>query len=231
MVYNKIPVVFGASNFAVASLANYQYDTVQFLVIEGLELPEYYEVDFCNVDDEQTITMVGTASGVQIPDNFLLDGRDIKAYIVIAEDGSVETRYEVTIPVVKRPERSDIEPTPTEQLLIDDLITALSDGVTRAGSAAESAGSYATIAANQSEEAEGYALASANAKDSALEAQRKAEEANESAENYAESIRESANQIWQNADDIAEIRQSMSTGGLAFYEQGSGNVVIAKINE
>lgn len=128
MIYNKIPAVFsGTSRIAIAEPVNYQYDVTQILVVSGLELPEYYEVDFCNVGDTQTITMVGTADGVAIPDEFLATGERIKAYIVIQgeDEGAVETRYEVTIPVNKRPERTDIQPTPAEQQQIDSLVAIL----------------------------------------------------------------------------------------------------------
>lgn len=132
MIYNKIPAVFsGTSRIAIAEPVNYQYDVTQILVISGLELPEYYEVDFCNVGDTQTITMVGTADGVAIPDEFLATGKRVKAYIVVQgeDDGAVETRYEVTIPVNKRPERTDIQPTPAEQQQIDSLVAALEAAV------------------------------------------------------------------------------------------------------
>lgn len=132
MIYNKIPVVFsGTSRIAIAEPVNYQYDVTQILVISGLELPEYYEVDFCNVGDTQTITMVGTADGVAIPDEFLATGKRVKAYIVIQgeDDGAVETRYEVAIPVNKRPERTDIQPTPAEQQQIDALVALMSQVV------------------------------------------------------------------------------------------------------
>ena len=78
MIYNKIPAVFsGTSRIAVADPVNYQYDVTQILVISGLELPEYYEVDFCNVGDAQTVTMIGTDDGVAIPDVFLATGKKI----------------------------------------------------------------------------------------------------------------------------------------------------------
>lgn len=234
MIYNKIPAVFsGTSRIAVADPVNYQYDVTQILVISGLELPEYYEVDFCNVGDTQTVTMIGTDDGVAIPDSFLATGKKIKAYIVVQgeDDGAVETRYEVTIPVNKRPERTDIEPTPAEELVIDGLIAALNDGVTRAETAAGNAEGYATNASNSAGDASGYATAAENAKDAAVIAQGKAEDAQTAAEASAESIQESADQIWQNASDIEDLRQSISTGGLVFYDRGNGQVVIAKINE
>ena len=55
------------------------------------------------------------------------------------DEGATETRYEITLPVRPRPTRTDVEPTPAEQLQIDQLIAALSDGVERAETAAEDA--------------------------------------------------------------------------------------------
>ncbi|MBO5740751.1 MAG: hypothetical protein J6R54_02045 [Bacteroidaceae bacterium] len=70
-----------------------------------------------------------------------------------------------------------------------------------------------------------------DAQTAAETAQGLAEDAQAAAESAAESIQESADQIWQNASDIEDLRQSISTGGLIFYDRGNGQVVIAKINE
>lgn len=129
MIYNIITVRFGRSNKITASPINYKFDEKQILVIDGLELPEYYEVDFCNLGDDKTITMIGNSEGVQIPDDYLTTGLPIKAYIVIfgQTEGAVETRYEITIPVNERPERTDMQPTPAEQQQIDSIISAIND--------------------------------------------------------------------------------------------------------
>lgn len=142
MIYNRIPVAFGGLKKVTGSPINYQYDVTQILVISGLALPEYYEVDFCNEGDAQSITMVGTADGVAIPDEFLQTGKKVKAYIVVQgeDEGAVETRYEITIPVNPRPRRTDIEPTPAEQLQIDELVEALNDGVRKAEQGASLSG-------------------------------------------------------------------------------------------
>ena len=141
MIKNRIPVTFGCSRFATCPEINYQYDAVQYLVISGLQLPDYYEVDFCNIGDVQTITIANDGDGVRIPDNLLQTGRNIKAYIVVTGDdeGAIETRYEITIPVNARPQRTDIQPTPAERLEIDELVEALNDGVTRSENAATAA--------------------------------------------------------------------------------------------
>lgn len=156
MIYNRIPVSFGELRAITAPAINYQFDVVQMLVINDLDLPDYYEVDFCNPGDSQTITIVGTADGVRIPDNLLLTGKDVIAYIVIQgiDEGAVETRYEVKIPVRDRPARSDIQPTPSERLEIDELVNALNDGVERAEDAAEAAEGQADRAETAADNAE-----------------------------------------------------------------------------
>lgn len=131
MTYNRIQVAFGSLKKITGPSISYQYDAVQYLEIKGLELPSVYRVDFCNEGDSETISIIGTADGVQIPDNLLRDGRRIKAYIVLTgtDEGAVETRYEITLPVNIRPEPSDIEPTPAEQQQIDSLVSALNDAL------------------------------------------------------------------------------------------------------
>lgn len=126
MTFNKIPVTL-TSITVFGPCINFQYDEKQILVISGVDLPEYYEVDFCNDGDSSTITMVGTSDGVQIPDEFLTTGKYVKAYVVVQgeDEGAVETRYEITLPVRKRPVRTDIEPTPAEQQQIDSLVAIL----------------------------------------------------------------------------------------------------------
>lgn len=126
MIYNKLPVTL-SSQRVYGPWVSYQFDVKQILVISGVDLPEYYEVDFCNEGDSTTVTMVGTSSGVQIPDAFLATGKYVKAYIVVQgeDEGAVETRYEITLPVNRRPERTDIQPTPAEQQQIDTLVELL----------------------------------------------------------------------------------------------------------
>lgn len=154
MTYNIITASFGSTRKITTDPVNYQYDIVQILQIEGLELPEYYEVDFCNVGDDSTITMVGSSSGVRIPDNYLQNGKNIKAYIVLnGDDESVQTRYEITIPVNLRPERSDIEPTPAEQSTIDSLIEAMNTAVEQTAADVVATGEKADAAAQSAENA------------------------------------------------------------------------------
>lgn len=138
MTYNKIQVAFGALRKITGPFISYQYDVQQILVINGLNLPEYYEVDFCNEGDTYTETIVGTVDGgVAIPNKFLRTGKKVKAYLVLVGDGDVQTRYEITLPVNVRPQRQDIDPTDDQQLQIDALVAALNSGVAKAEEAVE----------------------------------------------------------------------------------------------
>ena len=141
MIYNRIPVEIGPDRRVTTQPINYQYDVQQILVISGaagVELPAFFTVDFCNVGDEDTQPIAGSASGVMIPDSLLQTGKNIMAYFVIAGPGTAaQTRYEITIPVNARPEGTDIDPTEDQQRQIDALIETLNEGVEEAEDAAE----------------------------------------------------------------------------------------------
>ena len=141
MIYNRIPVEIGPDRRVTTQPINYQYDVRQILVIsgaEGVELPAFFTVDFCNVGDADTQPIAGSASGVMIPDSLLQTGKNIMAYFVIAGPGTAaQTRYEITIPVNARPEGTDIDPTEDQQRQIDALIETLNEGVEAAEDAAE----------------------------------------------------------------------------------------------
>lgn len=160
MVYNKIYAQIGEERHIVLDPINYQYDVKQILVIQGETVPDYYEADVCNVGDTATLTMVGTAAdGVEIPDNFLQDGRNVLVYVVIpGSGGDVQTRYDITIPVDERAEREDIDPSEAEQQQIDSLINALNSGVGRAETAAAAAEGSSGDAADYAADAEAWAV-------------------------------------------------------------------------
>lgn len=109
----------------------YQYDYGQKLVFEGLELPAYYEVHFSNVEcSGESTVMIGDASGVDIPDEYLATGQTVYAWAYLHETGEDgETRYMVEIPVNERPEVQYIEPTPAQKDVIDQAIEALNAAV------------------------------------------------------------------------------------------------------
>ena len=141
MQYNVITVNIPQSGRArlTTSPVNYQYDVGQILTVTGVDMPIGTRVDFCNEGDAETKPYVMTDNSVLIPDEFLLTGKTVKVYIVLyGEDDAVQTRYEITIPVNRRPEPTDIEPTPAERSVIDSLLSAMTNAADRAEAAAES---------------------------------------------------------------------------------------------
>lgn len=115
----------------------WQYDYGQVLQFDGLDLPEAYQVHFSNVPmTGTTITQIGGADGVTVPDQYFTTGETIYAWVYLHEgEDDGETVYMVTIPVKKRPQPSDDVPTPVEQSAIDQAIAALNVAVEEAETA------------------------------------------------------------------------------------------------
>jgi hypothetical protein len=155
------------------------------LVFRGIELPENYEVHFSNGDvSGESKAMLGNADGVAIPDEYLLTGNNVYAWVFLhdtADDG--ETVYKVTIPVAKRAEPSDSEPTPVQQDIITQAIALLNTAVESASASAESASGSAESASASATSASGSAeTATAKATEASASASQ-AESAKEAVEN------------------------------------------------
>lgn len=104
-----------------------------YLQIEGVELPQTYEVDFSNSENNGTsVTMIGNADGVLIPSQFISTGKDVFAFLYHVGENFGRTVYKFRIPNKVRPDRTDETPTPEEQSVIDQTISALNDAVDRA---------------------------------------------------------------------------------------------------
>ena len=114
-----------------------QWDYGQNLIIDGLDLPYSFEVDF-SLDPYNGVSepQIGTDNTVRIPDNLMETGEPIYAFIFLHhEQDDGETEYRITIPVEKRPARGLESPDPVQQSVIDQTITALSAGVEAAQAA------------------------------------------------------------------------------------------------
>ena len=137
---NKTTVIFTNSRNATAETVLYQYDYGQILVIEGLNLPNPFSVDFGAEGASSTLTMLGNDGQVAIPDELLETGKSLVASIFFHEgENDGETEYRIRIPVVSRPTRTDIEPTPAQQSLIDQLLAEMESAVESAAASAEQA--------------------------------------------------------------------------------------------
>ena len=120
-------------NFAHKTAPLYQYDYGQKLVFTGVDLPYAYEVHFSNQDEEGTAKVrIGTSEGVEIPDEYLLSGEPIYVWVFLhTGESDGETEYKTVIPVHKRAQVEDVEPTPVQQDVITETIAALQSAVAK----------------------------------------------------------------------------------------------------
>ena len=158
MTYKTITVTFGAVRKITGPALQWQYNEKQYLVINGLDLPEVYAVDFMNQGDTQTIRMTSTEDGVLIPDQYLLDGRPLIAYIVVIDGESVNTIAQITFPVNTRGEPSDISPEPAKQQQIDQLVATMNEAVENAADSAEESERQAGISGEYATDSEAWAV-------------------------------------------------------------------------
>ena len=108
------------------------------LQIEGIDLPSSYQVDFSNSENSGTsVTMVGSSNKVLIPREFIETGKDIFAFLYVVGSNYGRTVYKFRIPNKLRPDRTNIAPTPEEQSVIDQTISALNEAVEQTQDAQE----------------------------------------------------------------------------------------------
>ena len=125
---NTITATFlNGSRTAYASRSLRQYDYGQILQLQGLDLPDAYQVYFSNcATGGSSKGAIGGPDGVQIPDEYLATGETVFAFVFLhAGDSDGETVYIVQIPVDQIPDRSDDTPTPEQQSQIDQLLAAM----------------------------------------------------------------------------------------------------------
>ena len=167
MNINRIPVAFYGKRRTVAPEIMYKFNQKQVLELQGIfGLPPYFRVDFANEGDSVAKSVIGTPDGVEIPDAYLLTGKAIKAYIVLSgPDESVQTVFEIDIPVRGRLPVSEETPTPEQRSIIDELIAALDEGVERSEAAAQGAEASAGASAESALKSEGHAIGKQDGED------------------------------------------------------------------
>ena len=108
----------------------FQYDYGLKLIIDGVELPVEYEVQFGNTTSHANKTAIGDATGVLIPDEYLLNGEDIHAYLYMhTEQDDGYSVYHIHIPVIGRAAIAEEEITPIQHDVIEEALEALADAV------------------------------------------------------------------------------------------------------
>ena len=126
-----------------------------YLKIEGLELPATYEVDFSNSEHNgSAVTMIGNADGVLIPHQFIDSGKDIFAFLYHVGADYGRTIFKFRIPNKLRPDRTDEQPTPEEQSIIDQAISALNTAVAQTAQDVIDSDASARSAAESADRAE-----------------------------------------------------------------------------
>lgn len=241
---NIVKAIFsGGCTQITAAEALWQWDQGQILQIVGLDLPDAYQVEFSNQPVRGAAApMIGGVGGVEIPDVYLTTGRDIYAFVVLhSGETDRETEYRITIHVNARPQPTDVQPTPEQQGVIDQLIAALNAGVDRAEDAADEAEGSAGDAAAQAQAAAQSAISSASsasdaaaqaglaatAKAGAEAAQAAAETAQGSAEAFAAAAG-AAKAAAETAQGKAEDAQTAAEAAQAAAESAKAGALAAK---
>lgn len=209
----------------------YQYDYGQRVLLTGVELPQAYEVHFATAERGRSLTVIGDATGADIPDELLTTGENIHLWIYLhAGEADGETEYHARIGVKGRARPTNQEPTPVQQDTITQAIAALNVAVEQTAAdsadagaariAAETAQARAEAARNRAEAARDAAGRSETAAAaSAGEARYFASEAADSAE--AAQASETAAAI---SADHAE--QAAARGGYLFFEIIDGDLIM-----
>lgn len=122
---NIVTAEFDNSNYILTSPV-YQYDYGLVLKINGIDLPDVYEVHFSNLEfSGESETSIGNSKGVEIPNTYLTSGKYIYAWLFLhtgENDGEVE--FKIEIPVRKRAKPND-EYTPEQETVIERAIALL----------------------------------------------------------------------------------------------------------
>ena len=158
---NVITVVFAGETFLTTERL-WKGDYGQILNIQGLELPEYYEVHFASTRDGTPQVEIGTSAGVSIPNKFLMATGYIYAWLFLHEgetDG--ETKYQIKIPVEDKGIPIDPE-TPEEKTAVQQAIEALNEETGKAEAAAETAEQHRDDAEDAAILAESWAIGGTN---------------------------------------------------------------------
>ena len=204
--------------------SRYMEDYGQVLKIEGIDLPSVYQVDFSNnLLRGTSMTVLGNADGVAIPDEYISTGRDVYAFLYLTGDMWGRTIATIRIPNKTRPTRTDAIPTPTQQSVIDQTIAALNDAVESTAADAEQTASDAAraeAARTAAESAEGNAEASATA---AAQSASRALNSATSANMSALSAREDALTASRDADRAEQA--AAQSGYMYFYINDEGDLI------
>lgn len=204
-----------------------------YLQIEGVELPQTYEVDFSNSESSGTsVTMIGNSDGVLIPRQFIDSGKDVFAFLYHVGEDFGRTVYKFRIPNKVRPDRTNEEPTPEEQSVIDQAISALNEAVAQtaqdvidADASAQSASADADRAEQAKEDASTFAQRSANSAQASADYSKSAQTSAGTASAAATSASASAASAYADAE---RAEQAANNAGYLDVEIVDGRLIYTR---
>ena len=125
-----VTVTFEEGELYVKGPHVFQYDYGLVLIIDGIVLPQGYEVHFSNKKHGVAKKAEITNEGVMIPDEYLRSGEDVFGWIYI-RDGNDDgyTVYSMQIPVIGRSVEEGDNISPVQHNIIDEAIRALEAAV------------------------------------------------------------------------------------------------------
>ena len=161
-ITNIIEISFNGKQMAFVE-SEYRLNSGMYLKFVDIDLPESYQVHFANRQKGASFESIGNADGVRIPDNVWTSTEPIFAWVYLhPTNDSAVTKYEVRIiKKVRADLPSGVTPTPYEQTVIDEAISALNTAVEKTSADvaqttadAETASQAATNALNSADRAE-----------------------------------------------------------------------------
>lgn len=196
------------------------------LVIQGIDLPASYEVDFSNSASNGTsVTNIGDEDGVEIPVSLIDTGKDVYAYLYWVGSGWGRTIYTIRIPNKRRPKRTDETPTPAQQSVIDATIAALNEAVEATAADAQQTGSDAARAEAARDRAETAANSAEASATNAAQSEANAAQSETTASAAATSASASAASAYADAE---RAEQTANTAGYLDVEIVDGRLIYTR---
>lgn len=227
-----IKVVFGGRRYAVTNKRT-RTDYGQTFEFVDIDLPETFEVIFSNSSTSAGTgkKMIGSNQRCLIPDEYLKTGQPIYAWVLV-HDGEDDGRhmYSIKSPVDDMPDTSPEEPTPVEQSVISQAITALNSAVEKtaqdvisADASAQAAQDAQTAAESARDAAQASETAASQSETNAAASASSASQSAESAQASESSARTSATNAAQDAD---RAEQAAGQSGYMFFHIDSNGDLI-----
>lgn len=215
-----------------------QWDYGYYFLPEIEDLPNIYRIDFSNDEKKgEALSVYGDENGAEVPVELINTGKDIYAFYFVTGTGWGRTERSWKIPNRLKPRPSDMEPTPAQQPIVDQLISKANEAITtaeqKAGEAGESALSakddadraerarddaqtYANNAQTSASQASASATASANSASTSAQSASQAQANTEAASTFASNAYQDAERAEQAANNAGFMDVDIVNGRLIY---------------